>query len=98
MKIRFNDGKEKQVITNPVEQKLFRGGVATGWILNVSIASITAEEADGLLTTDNISSITLLNDAGDEMCKILGYEKISALTVRHNDTQSVAEIQFSKGV
>lgn len=98
MKIRFNDGKEKQVITNPIEQKLFRSGAATGWILNASIASVTAEEADELLTVDNIGNIMLLNDAGDEMCKVLGYEKVSALTIRHNDVQSVAEIQFSKGV
>ena len=100
MRVKFNNGTEKQIITNPVEQKLFRNGESIGWVLNMAISPIESKEADSLLTTENIQNISLIiDDTNDtERIDILGYERVSALTIRHTDTKTVAEIQLSKGV
>lgn len=98
MKLRFNDGTERTVTTNPVEQKLFRSGQPIGWILNVSVSELTSEESNDILKAENIKSMILVSDDGAEIAELSGYEKVSALTIRHTESQTIAEIQFSKGV
>lgn len=98
MKIRFKDGTEKNLTANPVEQKLFRNGTASGWVLNMALADVVGEETDSLLSDENISEFALLTEDDVERVKIRGYQKVSAITIRHSDTQNIAEIQLSKGV
>ena len=98
MKLRFNDGTEKTVTTNPIEQKLFRNGQPYGWVLNVSVSGLTSADVENVLTTENIQNMSLITDESKKIVELLGYEKVSALTIRHSDTQTIAEIQFAKGV
>jgi hypothetical protein len=98
MKLRFMDGTERTVSTNPIEQKLFRNGQPSGWILNVSVSELTSEESNNILEAKNIKTMILVSDDGAEIAELSGYEKVSALTIRHTESQTIAEIQFSKGV
>lgn len=98
MKLRFNDGTEKAITTNPIEQKLFKNGQPYGWLLSVSVAELTSKDVENVLTTENIQSMSLIIDESKKIVELLGYEKVSALTIRHTESQTIAEIQFSKGV
>ena len=98
MKLRFNDGTERTVTTNPIEQKLFRNGQPYGWLLSVSVADLIATEVENVLSTENIQNMSLIADENNKTVELLGYEKVSALTIRHTETQTIAEIQFAKGV
>lgn len=98
MKLRFYDGTEKTVTTNPIEQKLFRNGESNGWILNLSVSGLTAEESNDVLTSENIGKMSLISDEGEVKTILADYSRIAVLTIRHSDTQTIAEIQFAKGV
>ncbi len=97
MKLRFNDGTEKAIMTNPIEQKLFRNGEPTVWILNLAISGLTAEESNDVLKDDNIGKMSLISEEGEVIANLTGYSRIAVLTIRHTETQNIAEIQFSKG-
>ena len=98
MKLRFNDGTEKAITSNPIEQKLFRSGVPHGWIMNLSLSGLTAEESNTVLTPENIGKMSLISDEGEVKAILTDYSRIAVLTIRYSDTQTIAEIQFAKGV
>ncbi len=98
MKLRFNDGTERAIASNPVEQKLFRNGEPNGWILNLAISGLTAEESNDVLTSENIGKMSLISDEGEVKSILADYSRIAVLTIRHSETKTIAEIQFAKGV
>lgn len=98
MKLRFNDGTERAITSNPIEQKLFRNGEANGWILNLSVSDLTAEESNDVLTPENIGKMSLISDEGEVKSILTDYNRIAVLTIRHSETKTIAEIQFAKGV
>lgn len=98
MKLRFNDGTERAITSNPIEQKLFRNGEPNGWILNLAISGLTAEESNAVLTPENIEKMSLISEEGEIIANLTGYSRIAVLTIRHSETQTIAEIQFAKGV
>lgn len=98
MKLRFNDGTERAITSNPIEQKLFRNGESNGWILNLAISDLTAEESNDVLTPENIGKMSLISDEGEVKTILADYSRIAVLTIRYTETQTIAEIQFAKGV
>lgn len=100
MKIRFADNTEK-TCSAPVEQKVFRNGEATGWLISFRILGfINSGELDTLLCESNLLSLLFLTDAGDDVIALSGYNKVTSCSVRYaeNAGDFTAEIQLSKGV
>ena len=99
MYVKFKNGVEK-VCSNPTEQKIFKGGVAAGWICAVVISDTasTSAEIDDLLTIDNISQLTFLNDESAELFTINGYSKVTSAVIRHSENNGTIEIQLQKEI
>ena len=99
MTIKLKD-KTIMQITPPVEQKIFSGTGSVGKVITFSIAeTMTLDEADAILTQDNISSFGLISDDTTSSKTITGYEKVAMLVARYNnDTSAIIEIQLSKGL
>lgn len=100
MKVTFNNGTTKTLVNTPVEQKLYKAGEPTGWIFTLSVADITAVEADTLLNdTTNISNLVIVSGENDERkTEINGYNRVTSLSVKHTQTGSIADFQLTKGV
>ena len=98
MKIKFNNNVEKEC-TNPIEQKLFKNAEPVGWICSFNLKENTpSAEIDTLVIPENISVLEFLNDEGDILFSLTGYQKITAVVVRHAETEGSVEIQLTKGV
>lgn len=101
MKVKFKDGTIKSC-NAPTEQKVFKGGVPAGWILLLNlIGSITSDEADALLTEENIAELVFLSDEEETaLFTITEYNKVSSSTIRYAEDASSTrlEIQLTKGV
>lgn len=97
MKIKFNDGTIKEC-TQPMEQKLFRDGVAVGWLLSFSITGevVTSDNIDKIITADNVSNLTFTDDEENNLYVLSGYTQLASVAIRHSDTQSRAELQIKK--
>ena len=98
MQIKFNDGSLVET-TNPTEQKVFKSNGDTGWIIAFSITTpMTSTELDKLLTEENISAITLMNNE-TAAAVIEGYDKVTMVTIRYtSDVTSNIDVQMSKGL
>lgn len=98
MKVKFNDGTVKKC-SNPIEQKIFKGGNPTGWLCSLNISeAMTSTEVDEVFTDDNISELTFCNDDGSELFVVSGYDKITSAVVRHAESNGAVEIQLTKGI
>ena len=73
-----------------------------GWILLLNlIGSITSDEADALLTEENIAELVFLSDEEETaLFTITEYNKVSSSTIRYAEDASSTrlEIQLTKGV
>ena len=100
MTIKFTNDESIR-IAPPVEQKMFNGAQSAGKIIIFSIEenSLTLDQASELLTTDNISSLELISDDGENTKTITGYERVAMLVARYQpDTSAIIEVQLSKGI
>lgn len=112
MKVRFKNGTSFNC-TSPIEQKIFKQNVASGWLLSFSlVCDITSEDADVLLTTDNISELTFTseetgtNTEGEttigtvKTILLSDYNKVSSSVIRYSEEKDKTriEIQLIKGV
>ena len=100
MQIKFKDGTIKQC-TNPTEQKMYRNGLDVGWVLMFSITdTMTSNEADDILSADNIESLTFFDDTSEENAvskTITGYTDVNYIIIKYgDDINTVAEIQLRK--
>ena len=100
MKIIFNNGTEKTLVNNPVEQKLYKSGNPTGWVITLSVSDLTAADADTILSDEtNISKLVFVSgENGERRVEIEGYNKVTSLSIRHTQAGSIADFQLSKGV
>lgn len=98
MFIKFK-GNETEFTTDYVtEQKLYKQGEATGWLLSLNLSGdFTAQELDAALTEEGISEITLVGER-EEGTVISGYEKVTSCVVRYEKDTTTAEINIVKGV
>lgn len=105
MKVKFKNGETKNC-TTPTEQKLFRDGVAAGWLLSFSIkeGDLTSDSLDSILTPENVSSLIFINtdenSEDKELCTLVGYSKITSAVIRHgvNSSDIRADIQIVKSL
>ncbi len=98
MLVKFKNGTEKKC-SNPIEQKLFRSGVAAGWLCSFSLSeTVTSTELDELLTEENVSELTFCNDDAEALFTINEYAKVTSAIIRYNKDENKAEIQLSKGI
>ena len=98
MQVKFKGKNTSYQTTTPIEQKLYRGGVSTGWLLVLSLTGeLNSTELDELLTTESISEITFISDK-NETTVLTGYNSVSSCVIKYADEKTVAELQFTKGV
>lgn len=102
MKVTFKDGTIKDCST-PTEQKVFRGGEASGWILSFALlGNMTSAEVDNLIADENISHLTFSSKNEDDVettIELLGYDKVSSAVIRYNEQETTrVEIHLTKGV
>lgn len=103
MILKFKNGKIYRC-SAPTEQKIFKSGESTGWILNFGLlGDITSHDVDELITGDNISELTFIseNEEGVETSILLSdYEKVSSAVIRYADEpeKTRVEIHLTKGV
>ena len=98
MTIKFKNSELALNASSVIEQKLYKQGVATGWLLSLHVSGgFTAEELDGMLSEAGIGELTLLGEE-NRTATISGYEKITSCVVRYAEGGATAEIQLSKGV
>jgi len=97
MKMTFSNGEICES-SNPTEQKVFKKNGESGWVMAFSILTpMSSTELDEILTEDNISEITISDGTNEKT--ILGYDKITMVTVRYSDNiSSVIDVQVSKGI
>lgn len=95
MKVTLKNGEIREC-TAPTEQKIFKDGIGTGWLLSFSIkeSGITSEKVDALITEDNVSSLSFSDDEGKSLFVLTGYGRLSSAIIRHGETR--ADIQIIK--
>jgi hypothetical protein len=83
--------------SNPIEQKIFKGGTDAGWICSLSLTSrLNSNEIDELVTADNMSEMTFFNDDGETIVTLSGYSKLTSAVIRHSDINGSVDIQLTK--
>ena len=98
MQVKFKGKNVSYQTTTPIEQKLYRGGVSSGWLLVLSLTGdVNSTELDELLTADSISEITIVSDQ-NESTVLTGYNSISSCVIKYTEDKTIAELQFTKGV
>ena len=101
MKVKFKNETIK-VCTQPTEQKMFRDGNATGWLLSFSIKDedITSESLDTVLTNDNVARLTFIDDDDNELFILTGYSRITSAIIRYAEPgiNSRVDIQITKSL
>lgn len=98
MLVKFKNETVKSC-SNPTEQKLFKSGVAAGWLCAFVLSeNASSTEIDELLTTDNVSELIFMNDNKETLFTISGYEKVTSTVIRYNEPTGTVEIQLTKGV
>lgn len=100
MVIRLKDNKTEFEALSVIEQKLYRQGAESGWMLSLNIkGDFNAQDLDSVLSEENVSEITLVGEADDNTV-ISGYQRVTSCVVRYSEdkTQTTAEIQILKGV
>ena len=98
MVIRLKDNKTEFTTTSVIEQKIYRQGAESGWMLSLNInGDFKAQDLDSVLSEENISEITLVGEK-EENTVISGYEKVTSCVVRYSEDKATAEIQLIKGV
>lgn len=98
MRVKFKGNETTYECTEPVEQKVFRSGTAAGWAVMFHIyGDISSSEADKIVTPENISEITFINDDERQTSfAVTGYSVLTACIIRHKEALTVTELQFTK--
>ena len=97
MVIKLKGNETELTTTSVIEQKLYKQGVATGWLLSLNLSGcFSAHDIDGMLSEEGISEITLIGE-NEENTMISGYEKVTSCVVRYSENKATAEIQLIKG-
>lgn len=99
MKVMFKGVEGAFECTEPIEQKLFQGGSAVGWVLMFHIhGGVSSSDVDGIITPESISDMTFISGEDDNQTaiRLTGYSEIRACTIRHRAGSAVTELQFTK--
>lgn len=97
MRVKFKGCKTTYKCSEPTEQKVFRSGTAIGWAVMFHIyGGVNSSEIDDAVTPETISELTFTDDEQQILFTIAGYSAVTACTIRHKATTTVAELQFTK--
>lgn len=98
MRVQFKGRTDTYECTEPIEQKMFRSGVAIGWAIMFHFyGDVDSSQIDKIVTPETISELVFTNDDEQKTTfTITGYSTITACTVRHKATTTVTELQFTK--
>ena len=98
MRVKFKKNTKVYDCTEPVEQKVFRSGVAIGWAVMFNIyGAVDSSDIDSMLAPDSISELTFYKqDEDGENFAISDYNAVTACTIRHKETITVTELQLTK--
>ena len=98
MRVRFKGASNSFECSEPIEQKVFRAGVAVGWAVMFQFyGDIDSSGADEMLTPDTVSGLTFTNDDEPETSfAINGYSKVASCTIKHRAGATVTELQLTK--
>lgn len=98
MRVKFKNSTETYECTEPIEQKVFRSGVAVGWVIMFHIyGDFDSSEIDGIVTSDNITELTFtVEDGKGTEFTINGYKDVTSCVIRHKAALTVSELQFTK--
>ena len=96
VKVQFQGIGDVYSCSEPVEQKIFCQGIATGWAIMFHIyGNIDSSNMDNILTEESIRKLSFDNE--DETgFSINGYTAITSCVIRHRGAATVAEIQLAK--
>ena len=101
MRIKFKSDEQTFKTTSFVENKLYRGGEAIGWVISMSLQTdMNSSALDSLLSVENIGEIKLVSESEESISTkvFIGYNKVTSCSIKYTDTQITAEIQLFKGV
>lgn len=98
MRVKFYGGEKSYECTEPIEQKLFRGGSACGWAVMFHVyGDADSTEIDGVITSEAISVLEFFDDKEPKNTfKITGYSAVTSCVIRHKAQITVTELQFTK--
>ena len=98
MRVKFKGSETTYECTEPIEQKVFRTGLAVGWAIMFHIyGDVDSSEIDKIVTPETISELTFINeDEQHTTFAVEGYSTMTACTIRHKATNTVTELQFTK--
>lgn len=96
MNVKLKDGTMARC-SNPIEQKIFKGGESAGWICSLTLSErLNSTEIDRLITAENMSEMTFLSDEGETVVTLSGYSKLTSAVIRHSDVNGSVDIQLTK--
>ena len=96
MFIKFNGVEKNYEATSVIEQKIYKQGDVSGWLLSLQLnGDFTAEEFDNTLSKESIKSITLGSENGVKI-PFSGYNRVTSCVVRYLEDKNTAEIQLLK--
>lgn len=98
MRVKFKGSTTTYECSEPIEQKVFRSGSAIGWAVMFHIyGDIDSSQVDKIVTPETISELVFENeDENNTTFTIAGYSSVTACTIRHKATVTVAELQLTK--
>ena len=98
MRVKFKGSEISYECTEPIEQKVFKSGIAVGWAVMFHIyGDIDSSKADEIVTPETVSELTFVNDDEQHTTfSISGYSTVTACVIRHKATTTVTELQFTK--
>lgn len=98
MKVRFKNGTVYEC-SNPIEQKIFKGGEPSGWICSLTFDNnLNSAEIDNTVTAENVSEMVFLSETDEVAVSLTGYEKLTSAIIRHSAEGTRADIQLTKGI
>lgn len=100
MNVQFKGNETVFECTEPVEQKLFKTGVAAAWVIMFNIftdGDMDSAKADEIITENSISEM-IFSNSSDKQSKISGYSAITSCTIRHKEEKTAVELQFTKKI
>lgn len=99
MRVKFKGHSGTFECTEPIEQKVLKGGVPVGWAIMFHIyGDTTSTELDTLITPESISELQFTSGESEQTTTVTisGYSTITAAIIKHKENMTVTELQFTK--
>ena len=96
MQVKFKNSEVFFDCSEPIEQKLFKSGVPSGWMVMFHIkGELNSSELDEILTSESISKM-VFTASEEKTFELHGYSTVTACVIRYRMTETIVELQFTK--